>query len=178
MTSIIISDSITSIGADAFYNTSYYNDETKLENGVLYIGKHLIKARKISSEYTVKQGTKTIACNAFAGCTSLTSITIPASVTHIGANAFFCVDYVPSTGTGNPPWPYYNGKLTNVYITDLAAWCNICFSENENIPTPMYGFRSSNPLEYADNLYLNGRLVTDLVIPDSVTSIAVVKEVF
>ena len=51
-------------------------------------------------------------------------------------------------------------SLTSVYITDLEAWCNIKFSSS-----------SANPLYYADNLYLNGSLVKDLVIPDSVTSI-------
>ena len=50
--------------------------------------------------------------------------------------------------------------MTAVYITDLAAWCGIGFNTSD-----------SNPLSYAHNLYLNGELVTDLVIPDSVTSI-------
>ena len=45
-------------------------------------------------------------------------------------------------------------------MTDLAAWCNIDF---ENY--------SANPLFSAHNLYLNGELVKDLVIPNSVTSI-------
>jgi hypothetical protein len=42
----------------------------------------------------------------------------------------------------------------------MAAWCNISFSNTY-----------SNPLYFAHNLYLNGALVTDLVIPDGVTSI-------
>lgn len=48
--------------------------------------------------------------------------------------------------------------LTKVNITDLSAWCNIQFQ--------------SYPLSYAKNLYLNGNLVTDLVIPDNVTKIS------
>ena len=47
-----------------------------------------------------------------------------------------------------------------MYITDIAAWCNISF-----------GSSSENPLYYAKNLYLNNQLVTELIIPDSVTSI-------
>ena len=47
-------------------------------------------------------------------------------------------------------------SLNAVYITDIAAWCNIKFNNNS--------FRTYN-------LYLNGELVTKLVIPDSVTSI-------
>jgi hypothetical protein len=56
---------------------------------VLYIGNHLIKAKpdEISSVYSIKAGTKTIANSAFSYCDSLTSITIPKSVTYLGKNA-------------------------------------------------------------------------------------------
>ena len=47
-----------------------------------------------------------------------------------------------------------------MYVTDIAKWCEIYFDSSY-----------SNPLYYAKNLYLNGELVTELVIPDSVTSI-------
>ena len=89
LTSIIIPDSVASIGDRAFYNTAYYNDENNWENGVLYIGKHLIKAKTdLSGTYTIKDGTLTIANSAFSGCISLTNITIPDSVTSIGDEAF------------------------------------------------------------------------------------------
>jgi len=81
--------------------------------------------------------------NAFRDCNSLTSIEIPSSVTSIGEHAFL--------------WSY---RLTGVHISDIAAWCKISF----------YNF-FSNPLNYAKKLYLNGVLVTELTIPDSVTSI-------
>lgn len=88
--SITIPDSVEIISDGAFNGTAYYNDEANWDNGVLYIGKHLIKAKTdtIPNEYTIKQGTKTIAANAFQGCTGLTSVTIPDGVTSIGAQAF------------------------------------------------------------------------------------------
>lgn len=50
--------------------------------------------------------------------------------------------------------------MTSVNITDIVAWFKISF-----------GSSSANPLSSGHNLYLNEKLVTDLVIPNSVTSI-------
>jgi len=89
LTTITIPDSVTSIGGNAFFSTSYYNNKSNWEKGVLHIGNHLIKAKKnIPGTYTIRNGTKTIADNAFGECTNLTTITIPDSVTSIGAWAF------------------------------------------------------------------------------------------
>ena len=84
-----------------------------------------------------------ISIYAFAFCGSLTSVEIPDSVTSIGYNAFYLCEL-----------------LTSVYIKDLVNWCGIIFANYE-----------ANPLHCAKNLYLNNELVTDLVIPNSVTSI-------
>ena len=78
--------------------------------------------------------------NIFMGCTGLTSIEIPSSVTSIGLSAF-----------------YGCSGLIKVKIFDITSWCNISFSDN--------------PLCYAHNLYINNELVSDLIIPSSVTSI-------
>lgn len=91
----------------------------------------------------IKYNVTSIGELAFEGRSGLTSVTIPNSVTSIGKYAF-------SSCSG----------LKEVKISDLAAWCKMNFYSS-----------TSNPLAYAHNLYLNGELIVDLVIPNSVTTI-------
>ena len=73
----------------------------------------------------------------------MTSVTIGNSVTSIGNYAFDgCIG------------------LTSVNISDLEAWCKIDFATV-----------NTNPLYYAKKLYLNGELLTALVVPNSITDI-------
>ena len=50
--------------------------------------------------------------------------------------------------------------LKEVHISDIAAWCNISFISS-----------SDNPLYYANNLYLNGKLLTEISIPAEVEKV-------
>ena len=85
LTSITIPSSVTSIGGWAFNNTGIFNNNSNWENGVLYISNCLVDAKaSLSGAYTIKNGTRLIADDAFQGCSSLTSVTIPSSVTSIG----------------------------------------------------------------------------------------------
>ena len=72
----------------------------------------------------------------------ITEIHIPQTVTTIGYQAFG-----------------YCSKLQRVYIYDLEKWCNI------DIADP-----SGSPAYYGD-VYLNGELLTEITIPDSITKI-------
>ena len=77
------------------------------------------------------------------GCSSLESVTIPAGVTNVGANAF--------AGCGN---------IRRVDIPSIADWMGMHFENAE-----------ANPLNAGAALYVNGEEVTNLVIPDGTTEI-------
>ncbi len=102
LTSVVIGDSVTTIGCQAFDGTAYYNNDSNWENNVLYIGKYLIKAvTSIVGTYEIKDGTLSIAESAFSGCDSLTSVVIPDSVTTIGSGAFENCSSLTSVVIGN-----------------------------------------------------------------------------
>ena len=135
---IEIPDSVIFIGDHAFDQTLYYNSEANWENGVLYIGNHLIEAKaSVSGDYTVKQGTKTIADDAFFGNSSLTSITIPDGVTHIGSSAFWgCKELtsviIPDSVTSIWDYAFYDCPLLTIYgYSDSYAKA---YAEKNNIP--------------------------------------------
>lgn len=87
---IKIPKSVTSIESIAFTGTELYNDTSNWEDGALYIDSCLIKVTKnMEGAYAIKPGTRLIAYEAFGRCKSLTSLTIPSSVTHIGCGVFY-----------------------------------------------------------------------------------------
>ncbi|MCH5351430.1 MAG: leucine-rich repeat protein [Clostridiales bacterium] len=94
-------------------------------------------------DIVIPDGVEVINEKAFYFCSNITSVTIPPSVTRIGKDAF-----------------EYCGHLQAVYIRDITAWCNIFFENHR-----------ANPLNLAHNLYLNGELVTDWVVPATVRKI-------
>lgn len=91
----------------------------------------------------ISEGIREITSRAFNNCTGLSEITLPSTIKTIGEEAFI----------GN--------ALQKVHIRDLAKWCSIEGLYNLNSPG------------HSDKkLYVNGNLVRDLNIPNSVTSVA------
>ena len=88
-------------------------------------------------------GSTVIGEYAFSGCESIVSITLPASLTKVEKYAFEeCT------------------SLKDVNFVALDKWCRIVF---ENY--------SANPLAYANGLYIDGTLITELTVPAGITAI-------
>ena len=143
--SVITADMLegyTTIGYSAFLACTGLTSIT-IPNSVTSIGDWAFSGCSGLTSVTISGGVTAIELGAFCGCRSLTSIEIPNTITSIGYNAF--------DGCSG---------LKSVHTSDIAAWCAISFENH-----------LANPLYYAHNLYLNSKLITDLVIPNSVTSI-------
>lgn len=113
---------------------------------VTRIGKSALENADVKS-VIVPEGIIAIGERAFYWCYNLESITLPSTLASIEGMAFCDCS-----------------KLKEVHISDLSAWCNITFDS-------YWGYENSNPLMKANNLYLNGSLISECVIPESVSEI-------
>lgn len=154
---------VTEIGDYAFYDCKGLTSII-ISNTITTIGNSAFYSCSGLKSLTIPNSVITIGREAFMHCYGLTSVIIPNSVITIGRDAFFlCIGLtsvtIPNSVTTIGSDAFYGcNALTAVNIQDMAAWCSIKFEDN--------------PLSYAHNLYLNGGKVTELVIPNTVTTIS------
>lgn len=188
LTSIAIPETVTDIGDTAFSGCTELKS-INLPNALKEIKFYTFYNCKSLTSITIPNSVRRIGSSAFRSCSGLTSITIPESVTEMGDGVFGeCSELssvnlpnsltaiegstfyrckrltsikIPSSINRIEEWAFIGcTNLVKVEISDLDAWCNISF-----------GGEYSNPLYFAHKLYLNGDLVTNIVVPASVTKI-------
>ena len=107
----------------------------------------------------------TIPLNAFRDCTTITSIYLPRCVTVIAKGAFYNCSAlesitIPAGVTTIGEWAFDECDLEYVAIDNLSHWCNITFADDQ-----------ANPLFYAKELYIDGEAITEITIPEDITTI-------
>ena len=147
------------------------------EWGVKYSkdGRKLLKApRELREGYSVKEGTRIICNDAFAGC-SLSNIAIPDSVTAIGDSAFSdCSSLsnivIPDSVTAIGDSAFSGcSSLSNIVIPDsVTAIGDFAFSDCSSLPNIVIPNSVTRIGDYAFSFC---RSLPNIVIPNSVTSI-------
>ena len=110
---------------------------------VTAIGENAFKECEFQ-KVVIPQYVTEIGARAFMNCKSMDEVTLPAGLKVIGEEGFYICSVLQNV--------YYQG--------DVEGWCSIDFVTGWSSPTGHYS-----------NLYFKDKLVTDLVIPDTVTKI-------
>ncbi len=166
LTNVAIGDNVTSIGDNAFNGCSNMTS-VKIGGSATSIEKQEVSVCNSLMSTTLGGGVASIGNRAVYARNSLTSLTIESGVASIGNQTVDARN--GSSGSKKHHGVNSIGKnafkdcksLVGVYISNIEAWCKILFGEEE-----------SNPLFHAGDLYVNNELVTELIIPDNVTSIS------
>ena len=189
LTSITIPDSVTSISSAAFSDCSNLTSITvginntayKSLDGNLYTkdGKTLLQYAigKTVTSFTIPDSVTSIGDGAFEYCSKLTSITIPDSVTSIDGYAFsdcssLTIITIPDSVTSIGGWAF----------EDCSSLTSVTFGENSQLTSigadAFYGCSNLTSITIPDSVTSIGAdafrdcsLLTSITIPEGVTSI-------
>lgn len=119
-----------------------------IDEGVTSVGRCAFYGCINATSVTLPSSLERIEESAFRNCSSLTSIALPVSLRYVGYYSF------------------YNCPLESVcYAGGVADWLGIEFSHSGD------GYGYGLPQAATSELYFNGVLVDDLVIPNGMTSV-------
>lgn len=173
-------NSVDSIADWAFQNTSI--KEFEFSSKLNFLGASFKGCTSLLS-VELPVGLTSVGNSAFMDCTALSEVSLPNTITHLGNYSFKnCTSldsiFVPKSLKYMGLEAFFGCKnISGVYIEDIESWSKIKIA---NMPTYNQGGgmsfitadTQSNPLIYAGNLYLNGDLITDLVIPSTVDRVS------
>jgi hypothetical protein len=186
LTSINIPESVTSIGIRAFSGCTSLTNITVDVNNPTYASQDsivydkaktsvLIVPSGTSGSVTIPESVTSIGAGAFSNCTSLTSITIPESVTSIGINAFYGCTSLTSINIPEGVTSIDDGTFSD--CTSLTS-INIPESVTSIGIQAFYGCTSLTSINIPESVtsigsyvFQNCTSLTSINIPESVTSI-------
>ena len=129
---------------------------------LLVIGEGAFMNCSSLSSIEIPGSVETISCRTFSGCSNLYSVILHEGIKRIESYAFESCTKLETISI--PSSVYFMGSfygckgLRSVHIKDLSAWC-------------IMEMEGTNPLSYANRLFLNGNEILDLVIPHDICSI-------
>ncbi len=163
--SVTLGDGITSIEDHAFSGFTNLVSVT-MGNSVRYIGTQAFSACTGLTAVTIPNSVDSVGSYAFSGCTGITSVTLGNNVTSIGFCAFMDCSGLTSVTIPNSVKRIENDAFSGCglkkvnYEGDVKGWLSIDLSAQ------------GSPIRCSRNLYINDVLLTDLVIPDDVTTLS------
>lgn len=176
---VSIPSSVIIIGYRSFLNTGIYDKASNWENGVLYIDNCLIAIKEtFKGALTVKEGTRIIGDNASHYTNSsqratITALTLPTSLTHIGTSGFSGTAItsltIPESVIYIGDYSLANTKLTSLIIPNSVTYIGIKAFMNS---TSLSSITIPNSVTYIGGQAFYGcSSLTSISLPESVTSI-------
>ena len=139
---VVIPDSVKELMHEAFLGCSALSNVT-LSPKLEFLGDQTFAGCVALAEITIPEGVPLIRNGAFLGCTALSTVRLPKGLESMYGGFDGCT------------------AISDVYYAgSLEDWCKIQLYGSSNNPVSVGGAR----------LYCEGKLITDLVIPKSVTS--------
>ncbi|MBQ3085827.1 MAG: leucine-rich repeat domain-containing protein [Clostridia bacterium] len=178
LNTIAFPDSVTSVGADALEGTAYYNDAANWTDGVLYCGSSLLAVNSdFTGEINIREGTRTIASDAFYYCNALNEIAIPDSVVSIGSQAFYCCYYLTNItfGEGSQLTDIGSSAFYNCQVLESIALPDTVTKIGSRAFQNCYSLADINipaNLTQLPSYVFQGTVLTSVTIPASVTGIS------
>ena len=151
ITSIVIPESVTSIGDEAFYNCGYLSS-IELPKSVSSIGERAFLYCSSLTEITIPSGVTRIEQYTFSECSQLEKIDIPATVAEIGDSAFYNCAALKSLNIPNGVW----------YIAAYTFF-NCASLESVNIPNTVTSL--------GDYAFYGCTSLKEIVVPSGVEKI-------
>jgi hypothetical protein len=172
VTSVVIPNSVTSIGDSAFYACTALTNIT-IPFSVTSIGVYTFSGCTSLASIAIPSSVGSIGIWAFDGCTALTSITIPGSVTIVGMQAFrnctrLATVYLPASFQAT----YTNFSLTasQVILYDSSNLGTLYSAGQQSVKDSPSSHNLYTATQYSNNYnsgYTNGRSVGQADVTNS-----------
>ncbi len=166
---ITIPNQLEDIGSRAFEGTAYIEQETNWSGNMIYLGKHLLKARAgdgTDLSLEVREDTVTIAANAFAKIKNLVSVKLHKGLKVIDKDAFLECENIANVEFVGTLHDWLNIRFENDYSSPL------CYNASMHIDgaTGMIDLSDTQITRIPSGTF-KGTAITGIRLPETVTYI-------